>query len=50
MLSVHHKGQNIYNLVKQIFPYCRSITGEGVRRAFADLKEYIEAGIKGIEA
>lgn len=44
MLSVHHKGQNIYNLAKKIFPYCRSITGGGVRCTFADLKEYIETG------
>ena len=36
------KGQEIYDLAKKIFPYCRSITGEGVRRTFADLKEYIE--------
>ena len=45
MLSVYHKGRDIYNLAEKIFPYCRSITGEGVRRTFADLKEYIEAGI-----
>lgn len=50
MLSVHHKGQDIYNLAEKTFPYCRSITGEGVRRTFADLKGYIETGIKGIEA
>ena len=43
MCSGTYKGQNIYNLAKKIFPYCRSITGEGVRRTFADLKEYIEA-------
>ena len=36
------KGQEIYDLAKRIFPYCRSITGEGVRRTFADLKAYIE--------
>ena len=43
MLSIYHKGRDIYNLAEKIFPYCRSITGEGVRRTFADLKEYIEA-------
>ena len=37
-----YRGQEIYNLAKKIFPYCRSITGEGVRRTFADLKEYVE--------
>lgn len=37
-----HKGQDMYNLANKIFPYCRSITGEGVRQTIADLKEYIE--------
>ena len=37
-----NKGQVIYNLAKKIFPYCRSITGEGVRQTLNDLKEYIE--------
>ena len=45
MCSDTYKGQNIYNLAQKIFSYCRSITGEGVRRTFADLKGYIEAGI-----
>ena len=35
------KGKDIYNLANKIFPYCRSITGEGVRQTLADLKEYI---------
>lgn len=37
-----NKGQVIYNLAKKIFPYCRSITGEGVRQTLSDLKKYIE--------
>lgn len=44
MCSDTYKGQDIYSLAKRIFPYCRSITGEGVRRTFVDLKEYIETG------
>lgn len=36
------KGQEIYDLAKKIFPYCRSITGQGVRDTLRDLKEYIE--------
>lgn len=35
-------GQEMYNLAKKIFPYCRSITGQGVRDTLRDLKEYIE--------
>jgi aminopeptidase-like protein len=37
------KGQEMYNLADKIFPYCRSITGQGVRDTLHDLKEYIEA-------
>ena len=35
-------GCSMYEFIKKIFPYCRSITGEGVRKTLADLKEYIE--------
>lgn len=36
-----NKGQAMYNLCQKIFPYCRSITGEGVRQTLADLADYI---------
>lgn len=36
------KGMGMYRLAQQIFPYCRSITGQGVRDTLQDLKEYIE--------
>lgn len=35
------EGQNIYNLANKIFPYCRSITGEGVRKTLEDINRYI---------
>lgn len=35
-------GQKIYDLANKIFPYCRSITGDGVRQTIGDLKEFIE--------
>lgn len=38
------KGEIIYNLAKKIFPYNRSLTGEGVRKTLDDIKEYIEEG------
>ncbi len=34
-------GQRMYDFANQIFPYCRSITGEGVRKTLGDLKQYI---------
>ena len=33
-------GQAIYDLVKEIFPICRSITGNGVRETLEILKKY----------
>lgn len=41
------KGKKIYNFANQIFPYCRSITGEGVRKTLSDISEYIkESGVE----
>lgn len=34
------EGKEIYQLVKRIFPICRSITGNGVRETLEILKEY----------
>ena len=42
-MSYHNRGQAMYDLAAKIFPYCRSITGQGVRDTLTDLKEYIEA-------
>lgn len=38
-------GQEIYDLANKIFPYCRSITGKGVRQTIEDIKEFIEKDI-----
>lgn len=40
---IENRGQAVYDLANKIFPYCRSITGQGVRDTLADLKEYIGA-------
>lgn len=37
-------GQRMYGFVEKIFPYCRSITGDGVRQTLADINEYIVSG------
>lgn len=42
-MTIENRGQAMYDLADKIFPYCRSITGQGVRDTLADLKEYIGA-------
>ena len=37
------EGKEMYGLVEKIFPICRSITGNGVRKTLQIMKEY--AGI-----
>lgn len=41
-MSMKSAGQEIYDLANKIFPYCRSITGKGVRQTIEDIKEFIE--------
>ena len=38
------EGQEMYDFVCKIFPYCRSLTGEGVRQTLNDLREFITQG------
>ena len=42
-MTIENRGQAMYDLAAKIFPYCRSITGQGVRDTLRDLKEYIGA-------
>lgn len=44
MLLEETKGQEMYDFVCKIFPYCRSLTGEGVRQTLDDLREFITQG------
>lgn len=39
-----NEGQEMYDFVCKIFPYCRSLTGEGVRQTLDDLREFITQG------
>ncbi len=34
-------GNNMYDLLKRLFPICRSITGDGVRKTLKIIQEYI---------
>jgi aminopeptidase-like protein len=40
--------ENIYNLVKKLFPICRSITGDGVRETLRIIKEIIPLDIRDV--
>ena len=47
MAEIKYTGQEMYDLAESIFPICRSITGEGVRRSLDILSEYLkEDGIQ----
>ena len=48
-LDIKNKGQEIYNFVKQIYPYFRCLTGEGVRQTLNDIKENLMAHDKNIK-
>ena len=41
-------GRDIYQLIKEIYPFCRSITGDGVRLTHDILKQYIPLEIHEI--
>lgn len=37
------RGQDIYDLTKELFPICRSITGDGVRKTLDVIQNYIKS-------
>ena len=40
-LNAKKVGQEMYDLMKRLYPICRSITGDGVRETLKIIKEYI---------
>lgn len=41
MMNCMEPGQKMYHIAKEIFPLCRSITGNGVRETHKILKKYL---------
>lgn len=41
-------GAELYQLVRRLYPICRSITGEGVRRTLEVLREYIPLEVREV--
>ena len=48
VLEEHNIGQEIYALIEKLFPICRSITGDGVRKSLNILAEHIPLSIHEI--
>jgi aminopeptidase-like protein len=46
--SSENLGQEMYGLVSELYPICRSITGNGVRRTLEILKKYIPLEIQEV--
>lgn len=42
MSYFENAGNRMYEFAEKIFPYTRSLTGEGVRQTLADIEEYIK--------
>ena len=43
-------GKDLFKLCKKMFPICRSITGDGVRKTLAILQKYIDLDIHEIQS
>ena len=43
MANTSNVGQEIYDFAASIFPYCRSITGAGVRKTLATISDAISS-------
>jgi len=43
-------GSSLYSLVKRLYPICRSITGDGVRKTLSILQEHIPLQIHEVES
>ena len=40
-MNIQNTGNEMYDLVEDLFPICRSITGDGVRKTLKIIKKYI---------
>lgn len=47
-LTIDEVGEDIFRLAKTIFPFCRSITGDGVRRTLREIAAHIDLVIHEI--
>lgn len=45
---IENKGKSMYDFCKKIFPYCRSLTGDGVRQTLNDIKDELKMFNSGI--
>jgi aminopeptidase-like protein len=45
LLDPLHAGEEIYQLVRELYPICRSITGDGVRQTLAALQRFVPLAV-----
>lgn len=49
-LTVAQPGQEMYDLMAELYPICRSITGDGVRQSLAILQQHIPLQIEEVSS
>jgi aminopeptidase-like protein len=47
-LDLHAVGQEMYQLITELYPICRSITGDGFRKSLRIIKQYIPLDVHDV--
>jgi aminopeptidase-like protein len=49
-MNMSNYGSEMHNLIKELYPICRSITGNGVRKTLSILQKYLPIQIKEVKS
>ncbi|WP_276502527.1 DUF4910 domain-containing protein [Terrimonas pollutisoli] len=47
-VNILEQGEKMYQLISRLYPICRSITGDGVRKSLSILQEYIPLEVREV--
>src|SRR5574341_2079800 len=49
-LEIHRTGQEMYGLIAELYPICRSITGNGVRKTLGIISKHLNLQIREVRS